>query len=130
MRTYLIDGTNVVRGGAYDPRFPDVEEARTAKLLGRLSALAAPYLESIRVEVFFDGPRRPVVSVDPPVHVRFPIDGHADTAILGTARRVLSSGRGVVVVTGDGALADEVLEEGGRVMGLGELERRLRERKA
>lgn len=130
MRTYLVDGTNAVRRGGYDKRFPEVEERRTEAWLGRLSALAAPLAGRISVEVFFDGPRRPTAPVRDPVSVRFPIDGDADAAILGSARGLLASGRGAVVVTGDGSLAEEARAEGARVMGFNELERRLREHKA
>ncbi|MBI3299369.1 MAG: hypothetical protein HYZ75_14475 [Elusimicrobia bacterium] len=126
MRTYLVDGTNAVRRGAWDPRFPEMEEVRTEGFLHKLSTLAAGAAGRIEVEVFFDGPRRPFrVVPGAPVRLRFTIDGDADAAILGSARRLLDSGRGVVVVTEDSGLAGEVREEGGRSMRIGEFLRRL-----
>jgi len=41
MRHYLVDGSNAVRRGSYDPRFPEVEERRTVDFLCRLNDLAA-----------------------------------------------------------------------------------------
>lgn len=126
MRTYLVDGTNAVRRGAYDPRFPAVEEARTEGFLLKVEALAADSAGRLEIEVFFDGPRR-AMPVQPgvPVRVRFPVDGDADAAILGSARRLLNAGRGVVVVTEDGGLADDVRAEGGRTMRFAEFMTRL-----
>ena len=37
MRVYLVDGSNAVRRGDYDPRFPEVEERRAER---RAEALA------------------------------------------------------------------------------------------
>ena len=130
MRTYLVDGSNMVRRRDYDPRFPEMEERREKAALFRLSALAAASGGRLRIEIFFDGPRRPLEGAEAPVFVRFPAYGDADDAILGAARGLLASGRGVVVVTADGALAAAVREEGGRVMGFSELERRLRDGRA
>jgi hypothetical protein len=130
MRLYLVDGTNAARRGHYDPRFPEMEERSTEVYLCRLGALAAGLRDRVRIEVFFDGPRRPMPPVEPPVHIRFPTYGDADDAILGSARHTLAAGRGVVVVTGDGALARQLEEEGARVMGFSELERRLKDGQA
>ncbi|MBI5597561.1 MAG: hypothetical protein HY928_15835 [Elusimicrobia bacterium] len=127
MRTYLVDGTNAVRRGDYDPRFPMVEEARTEGLLLKVSALAAESSARVEIEIFFDGPRRQFqVRPGAPVRVRFALDGDADAAILGSARRLLNSGKGVVVVTQDGGLAADVEAEGGRSMRIGEFLDRLR----
>lgn len=126
MRTYLVDGTNAVRRGGFDPRFPAVEEARTEAFLHKVSDLAAGALGRLEVEVFLDGPRRTLpANPSAPVRVRFTLDGDADAAILGSARRLLNAGRGVVVVTEDGGLAAEVEAEGGRTMRFGEFIRRL-----
>lgn len=129
MRTYLVDGTNAVRRADYDPRFPEMDERRTEAFVARIDSIASPFAGSIRVEIFFDGHRRPLPSVNPPVSVRFPVDGDADSAILGSARNVIASGRGVVVVTTDRALADDARYEGARVMGFSQFEKRLREGK-
>jgi hypothetical protein len=126
VRTYLVDGSNAVRRGNYDSRFPEVEEAEIERWLGRLVDLAAPLAGGIRIEVFFDGPRRSMPPAADPVFVRFPIDGYADDAILGTARQLLNMGRGAVVVTQDGGLAGQLEEEGARVIGFSQLEDRLR----
>lgn len=130
MRVYLVDGSNAVRRGNYDPRFPEMEELHTARFLRALSDLAEGFGGQILIEVFFDGPRRPMERVSPPVHIRFPFGTDADEAILGSARRLLSSGRGAVVVTADGALAAEARAEGARVIGFGELKERLRSGRA
>ncbi len=130
MRTYLIDGSNAVRRGHYDPRFPEIEEERTRRFLSRISALAGELGERVRIEIFFDGPRRPMAEVERPVFLRFPVDGHADSAILGSARSILHSRRGVVVVTGDRGLASEAGRDGARVMGFSEFESRLRRHRA
>lgn len=126
MRTYLVDGTNAVRRGSYDPRFPEMEEARTEAFLHRVIEAGRGAAGRVEIEVFFDGPRR---RVDPaarlPVRVRWTLDGDADAAILGSARRLLNAGRGVVVVTEDGALAADVRAEGGRTMRLREFMDRL-----
>ena len=127
MRHYLIDGTNVVRQGHYAKRFPEVEERKTIDLLCRLNDLALPYTGRVRIDIFFDGPARPMVDVDPPVYIRFPIDGYADAAILGTARSLFAKGKGAVVVTGDGRLAEQLREEGARILRFSELEARLME---
>ncbi|MFA5140973.1 MAG: NYN domain-containing protein [Elusimicrobiota bacterium] len=125
MRTYLVDGTNVVRRSHYDPRFPEMEEFRTQGLLGRLNALAV----GVCIELFLDGPRRAVGPAGP-VRVRFALEGEADEAILGTVRSIRNKGKGVVVVTGDGPLAQAAREEGARIMGFGEFQRRLESGKA
>ncbi|MFH2204796.1 MAG: hypothetical protein ABIJ96_16905 [Elusimicrobiota bacterium] len=130
MRHYLVDGSNAVRRGSYDPRFPEIEEQRTLEFLCRLNDLAAACGGLFRIEVFFDGPTRPLIAVDPPVHIRFPIDGYADAAILGTARSLLAQGKGAVAVTGDGQLAAQLREEGAHVIRASELEARLREDRA
>lgn len=130
MRHYLVDGSNAVRGENYDPRFPEMEQQRTADFLHRIGEMAAACSGSIKIEIFFDGPVRAHFPVDSPVSVRFPIDGYADDAIIGTARQLLNRGQGVVVVTGDGRLAKTLCSEGARVMRASELEARLREDRA
>lgn len=130
MRTYLVDGSNAVRRGRYDPRFPKVEEAETEHFLSRLSRAAEFYQGRIHIEVFFDGPMRALPPVEPPVSLRFAIDGDADAAILGSVRSLRASGRGAVVVTEDGDLAAEAGGEGAKVIGVPELLARLRERRA
>lgn len=122
---FLVDGSNAVRGKGYDPRFPEMEQARTEAWLLRLDALALGK-QRVDVEVFFDGPRRSLGVRTCALSVRFPMDGDADTAILGSARHVLATGKGVTVVTGDGELAEEARSEGARVIGFAELEERLR----
>jgi len=129
MRTYLVDGSNAVRRDGYDPRFPAVEDEKTARWLSLLDALAAP-LSGIRVEVFFDGPRRPLGGGFPALSVRFPMEGGADEMILGCVRLLASSGRGAVVVTEDGGLGEEARREGARVLRFSEFEGRLRRGKA
>lgn len=128
-RVYLVDGSNAVRRADYDPRFPAMEAARVEAMLAELVELAAG-CGGIRIEIFFDGPPRPMPPVAAPVSVRFPYRGDADEAILGTMRSLRASGRGAVVVTGDGALAEDARAEGARVMGIGELLARLRSGRA
>lgn len=120
-----MDGTNVVRRAHYDPRFPEMEELRTRDLLRRLCASAG----GVYIELFLDGPRRPVGPAGA-VRIRFAMEGDADEAILGTVRSIRSRGKGVVVVTGDGPLAQAAREEGARVMGFGEFLRRIESGKA
>jgi hypothetical protein len=129
MRTYLVDGSNAVRRDGYDPRFPAMEEARTRDWLALIDGLAGA-LPGIRVEVFFDGPRRALGGSFPALSIRFPMQGGADEMILGSARLLASSGRGAVVVTEDGGLAQDVRREGARVLGFGEFLGRLKSRKA
>ena len=131
MRTYLVDGTNAVRRADWDPRFPAMEEARTEGFLHKVEGLAAESAGRVEIEIFFDGPRRDFrIKPGAPVRLRFPIDGDADAAILGSARRLLNSGRGVVVVTEDSGLAGEVKAEGGRAIRFAEFMDRLRGGKA
>ena len=111
MRNYLVDGTNAARRGGFDPRFPQVEQGRTQDLLEKWSRLAEPLNGRIRIEVFFDGPRREVGSFSPPVFV-------------------LNEGKGAVVVTADGALAREAEDEGARVLSVSAFEQRLRDDRA
>ncbi|MEK7656827.1 MAG: NYN domain-containing protein [Elusimicrobiota bacterium] len=122
---FLVDGSNAVRGKNYDPRFPEMEQARTEAWLLKLDSLASGR-RGAEVEVFFDGPRRGVGVAASALSVRFPVDGDADEAILGSARHVLAMGKGVTVVTGDGELAEQARSEGARVIGFAELENRLR----
>ncbi len=130
MRTYLVDGTNAVRRGRYDPRFPEVEEAETEHFLSRLNRAAELYEGRIQIEVFFYGPMRALPPVEPPISLRFTIDGDADAAILGSVRSLRDSGRGAVVVTEDGGLAAEAGDEGAKVIRISDLLARLRERRA
>lgn len=125
MRTYLVDGTNAVRRGAYDPRFPEVEESRTRDFVDRLDSLARPHAGRVQIEVFFDGPRRSLSAATGSIYLRFTGHETADDMILGTARSILSEGRGVIVATEDSQLRQAVAEEGGKVIGFGELHRRL-----
>lgn len=104
-----------------------MEEARTEGFLHKVGGLASDSAGRVEIEIFFDGPRREFrVQPGAPVRVRFAIDGDADAAILGSARRLRSAGRGVVVVTEDSRLAGEVQDEGGRAMRLAEFMDRLR----
>jgi len=130
LRHYLVDGSNVVRRGNYDPRFPEMEEVRTEDFLFRIDEMASACSGEIRIEIFFDGPVRAHLPVDSPVHVRFPIDGYADDAIIGTARQLINRGKGAVIVTGDGRLAKSLQAEGARIMSPSEFETRLREDRA
>lgn len=127
MRTYLVDGTNAVRRGGYDPRFPAVEESRTEDLLHKVQDLVDRSGARVAVELFFDGPRRALpAATHSPVRVRWTLDGDADAAILGSARSLLNAGRGAVVVTEDGGLASDIKAEGGRAMRFSEFFDRLR----
>lgn len=126
MRTYLVDGSNAVRRGGYDPRFPEMEDARTDEWVGRIDRLAGAVAGRVRVEIFFDGPRRPLGIRTAAVSVRFPMSGSADDMILGSVRVLAREGRGAVVVTEDGGLVDDVRREGARAMGFADFESRLR----
>lgn len=130
MRLYLVDGSNAVRRGVYDARFPEMDEARHEEFLDRVTRAAAPLCGGIAVEIFFDGPRRRIFPVDSPVKLRFAVDGDADDAILGAVRQRIRSGKGVVVVTEDGGLAEAVKEEGAAVIRFAEFSRRLRSGRA
>lgn len=124
-----MDGTNAARRGSYDPRFPEMEELRLERFLSRLALFAAPLGARVRIEVFLDGPRRPVPALRG-LLIRFAPDTSADDAILGSARCLAAEGRGAVVVTADGRLAEEARAEGARVISFSELEDRLRSGKA
>ena len=130
MRLYLVDGSNAVRRGNYDPRFPEMDEARHEEFLDRITRAAEPLDGGITIEIFFDGPRRETFPVDSPVRVRFSIDGNADDAIIDAVRYRIRSGKGVVVVTGDNGLAQAVREEGATVIRASAFESRLRQRRA
>lgn len=125
MRTYLVDGTNAVRRGNYDPRFPEMEESRTHDFVDRLDSLAQPHTGHVQIEVFFDGPRRALSAPSGSIYLRFTGHETADDMILGTARRIIGEGRGVIVATEDSQLREAVAEEGAKVIGFGELHRRL-----
>ncbi|PCI40023.1 MAG: hypothetical protein COB53_02260 [Elusimicrobia bacterium] len=130
MRLYIVDGSNAVRRGDYDPRFPEMDEARHEEFLDRVTRAAEPLDGGILIQIFFDGPRRETFPVDTPVQVRFAFDGDADAGILDAVRYRMQSGKGVVVVTQDRDLADQVKEEGAKVIRFSEFETRLRERRA
>jgi hypothetical protein len=129
VRTYLIDGTNAVRRHDYDPRYPAVEEARTEDYLERLDGLVSRAGGCISVEVFFDGPMRPVGGPYASLRVRFSPGVTADDMILGAVRLMGFSGKGAVVVTEDGGLAEDASSEGARVLRFSEFEARLRAKK-
>lgn len=120
-----MDGTNAARRGSWDPRFPETEARRSEELLARLCSWADGLAGRVSVEVFFDGPRRPVGPARPPVFLRFSCERSADELILGSLRALRAGGQGAVVATDDGGLRGEALEEGARVIGFSELERRL-----
>ncbi len=130
MRLYIVDGSNAVRRNDYDPRFPEMDEARHEEFLDRVTRAAEPLDGGISIEIFFDGPRRPTFPVDTPVQVRFSMDGNADEAILDAVRYRIQSGKGVVVVTQDNGLADLVRHEGAKVIRFSDFETRLRNRRA
>ncbi|MBI5625267.1 MAG: hypothetical protein HY924_15930 [Elusimicrobia bacterium] len=130
MRIYLVDGSNAVRRQDYDPRFPAVEEDRTLRWLDRLDRLAEAAGGSFSVEVFFDGPARSVGGPYAAIRVRFAPGVQADDMILGVVRLQGFSGKGAVVVTEDGGLADDARAEGAKVLRFSEFESRLRAKKA
>jgi hypothetical protein len=130
VRTYLVDGSNAVRRHDYDPRFPAVEETRTLAWLDRLDGLVSRAGGRFMVSVFFDGPGRPVGGPYPNLRVRFSVGVRADDMIMGVVRLQGFSGKGAVVVTEDGGLADDARSEGARVLRFSEFEDRLRSRKA
>jgi len=129
MRTYLVDATNATRRDAYAPGFAEQEDANARAFVGRLSAAAGALGGRVAVELVFDGPRRDLGPATG-LALRFSGERSADELILGTVRSLRSQGRGVIVATEDSALADEVEQEGGRVIGFGELFSRLRGGKA
>lgn len=119
-RVYLVDGTNLSRGADYDARFPAMEERRAEELVDRVRRLADRLGPEGEVEIYFDGPPRPVG--DPGrAAVRFSYERQADELIEGKVRLLRSRGLGVVVATEDSALGGEVAAEGGRVIGRSEL---------
>jgi hypothetical protein len=125
MRIYLVDATNAARRQDYSPGFPAMEDIRTREFIARLAADARGLEGRIAIELFFDGPRRDLGNVPPVLELRFSGERQADDLILGTVRALRAKDRGVVVATEDSTLRREVEEEGGRVIGFGELFRRL-----
>lgn len=119
-RHYLVDGTNLSRGADYDPRFPEMEEARASELVDRVARLAERLGARVEVEIYFDGPSRAVGEAGP-AFVRFSYERPADELIEGKVRLLRSRGVGVVVATEDGALGRELEAEGARVIGRAEL---------
>ena len=128
MRTYLVDATNATRRDAYAPGFAEQEDANARQFVGRLSAFASNFGGRISIELIFDGPRRDLGGSG--LAMRFSCERSADDLILGTVRSLRAQGRGVIVATEDSGLAADVEEEGGRVIGFGELFSRLRSGKA
>lgn len=119
-RHYLVDGTNLSRGYDYDPRFPEMEARRAEELVERVARLAERLGARGEVEIYFDGPPRPVGEPGQAV-VRFSYEQQADDLIQGKVRLLRSRGLGVVVATEDGALGRDIAAEGGRVIGRSEL---------
>ena len=119
-RYYLVDGTNLARGADYDPRFPAMEQTRTEELVERVAGLAERLGDRADVEIYFDGPARPVGDQGRAL-VRFSHESSADEMIEGKVRLIRSRGRGVIVATEDGGLRRQVEAEGARVIGRGEL---------
>lgn len=130
MRTYLIDATNAVRRQDYAAGFPEMEDIRTREFIGRLDDNLRGSGSRVSIELFFDGPRRDLGIAPPSMALRFSGERPADDLILGTVRSLRAQGRGVIVATEDSMLRREVAEEGGRVIGFGELFRRLQDGKA
>ncbi len=119
-RHYLVDGPNLSRGANYDPRFPEMEEARAMELVDRVSRLALRLGSRAEVEIYFDGPARSLGEAGP-ASVRFSYERTADDLIEGKVRLLRSRSIGVVVATEDGALGRELEAEGARVIGRAEL---------
>jgi len=130
MRTYLVDATNAARRQDYAPGFPEMEDIRTRELIERISTSARGLEGRIAIELFFDGPRRDLGSAPAGLIFRFSAERSADELILGSVRALRAQSRGVIVATEDSFLRREVEEEGGRVIGFGELISRLQSRKA
>ncbi|MBI4345344.1 MAG: hypothetical protein HY553_00705 [Elusimicrobia bacterium] len=121
-RHYLVDGTNLSRGDDYDPRFPRMEELRAGELVDDVARLAERLGPRAEVELYFDGPSRPLGSPGR-AFLRFSYERSADELIEGKVRLLRSRGLGVVVATEDGALGRELEAEGARVIGRSELRR-------
>lgn len=117
---YLVDGTNLSRGADYDPRFPEMEERRSQELVDRVSRLAERLGTRAEVEIYFDGPARPVGDAGQ-AGVHFSYERQADELIQGKVRLLRSRGLGVIVATEDGGLGRDIESEGGRVIGRAEL---------
>lgn len=130
MRTYLVDASNATRREDYSPGFPAMEDLRTREFIERLAANTRGLEGRIAIELFFDGPRRDLGNVPSILALRFSSERPADDLILGTVRALRAQDRGVIVATEDSMLRREVEEEGGRVIGFGELFRRLQAGKA
>jgi hypothetical protein len=107
-----------------------MEDLRTREFIDRLAANTRGLAGRIAIELFFDGPRRDLGNVPPVLALRFSGERPADDLILGTVRALRAQDRGVIVATEDSTLRREVEEEGGRVIGFGELFRRLQDGKA
>lgn len=120
MKHYLIDGTNLSRGRDYDPRFPAMEERRAQELVDRVARLAERLGALGEVELFFDGPARPVGDARP-ARLRFSNEREADELIQGKVRLLRSQNSGVTVATEDGGLARDCEAEGAKVIGGGGL---------
>ena len=115
VRSYCVDGTNLVRSGGYGgPQFREQEDADTRRLVAALGELCRRLEGQAEVEVFFDGAARAVGAAGPGLTVRFSHETAADELILDRVRsRPYAGGGKVTVVTGDGELGRLAEEEGG-----------------
>lgn len=116
VRSFCVDGTNVVRGYGYaGPAFRDQEDADAQRLIAALAQLCEALGERIEVEVIFDGAFRPWRSPAANLRVRFAQEVQADDLILDRVRsRGFQGGGRVTVVTGDSDLGRKASEEGAR----------------
>lgn len=116
MRSYCIDGTNLVRGADWGgPAFGDQEETDARWLVQALGQVCRGLAGRVEVELFFDGAARPMGPVPPNMRVRFSHEAPADELILDRVRSCRwRSGTAVTVVTGDSELGRLAVEEGGR----------------
>lgn len=116
MRSYCIDGTNLVRGADWGgAAFRDQEEADARWLVRALGQVCRQLSGRVEVELFFDGAARPLGPAPSNLRVRFTRETQADEIILDRVRSSRwSAGSAVTVVTGDSELGRRAEEEGGR----------------
>lgn len=113
---FCVDGTNLVRRsyGYAGPEFHAQENNDCERLVAALSVLCARH-ESVDVDLVFDGAHRPLAAGAPSnLRVRFARERRADDLLLDSVRALRRAGGKVTVVTGDGELAEQALEEGAR----------------
>ena len=115
-RAYCVDGTNVVRGlfGYGGEPFRAQEDEDGRRLVLALAQLCEGLPTRLEIELFFDGPERPLPGDrrPPNLRIRFARELEADDLILDRVRAKAYGHGSVTVVTADGELGKRAAEEG------------------